>query len=123
MTVILHPEEFRSTIQSLSVVCLFIASSVAYMGLVLSGSLVHEAASDLWLKAHEILSRKPEVNSFQQRFLSIVEKNLHVTVWKILPITRSFILATLGTVFTYCLLLDNIRTLKGIADIRNVSYV
>ncbi|GBN63378.1 hypothetical protein AVEN_49614-1 [Araneus ventricosus] len=119
MTVILHPEEFMSTIQSLSVGCLFIASSVAYLGLALSGSLVHEAASDLCLKAHEILSRKPEVNSFQQRFLSIVEKNLHVTVWKILPITRSFILATMGTVFTYCLLLDNIRTLK---DIKIVSH-
>ncbi|GBM52000.1 hypothetical protein AVEN_262237-1 [Araneus ventricosus] len=123
MTVILHPEEFMSTIQSLSVGCLFISCSVAYMGLTLSGSLVHEAGIDLCVKANEVVSRKPEVNSFQQRFLSILEKNLQVTVWKILPITRSFILATMGTVFTYCLLLDNIRTLKGVADIRNASYV
>ncbi|GBN63557.1 hypothetical protein AVEN_213995-1 [Araneus ventricosus] len=121
MAVITRSAEFIDTIHIFAVWCVFIASSVAYMGLALSGSLVHEAATDLWLKAHEMLSRKQEVNRIQQRFLSIVEKKLHFTVWKILPITRSFILGTIGTVFSYYLLFYNIASPQGVTNLGNMS--
>ncbi|GBM52002.1 hypothetical protein AVEN_262239-1 [Araneus ventricosus] len=119
MAVITRSVEFFQTIHIFSVWCLFIASSVAYMGLALSGSLVHEAASDLWVKAYEVVSAKPEISKFQQRFLSMAEKKLYVTVWKIVPLTRSFILATVGTVYAYCVLFDNIQTAQGFPNLRD----
>ncbi|KAF8781486.1 hypothetical protein HNY73_011875 [Argiope bruennichi] len=115
MSVIMHPEEYIDLCQFLAVLSLFIGSSAAFLGLTVAGSLIHESCSNLWLQAHKCLSSKSEVTNFQQRFLSIVEKNLFVTVWKILPITRSFIFAAAGTVFTYCIALDSIQSLKNVS--------
>ncbi|GIX90842.1 uncharacterized protein CEXT_482351 [Caerostris extrusa] len=83
---------------------------VSYFSLALSGCFVYEAAEDLWLKAQEVLATKKDITSFQARFLSIVDKKLHLSVWKTVPIKRSFILAMVGTVLTYCLLLDGLRS-------------
>ncbi|GIX70162.1 hypothetical protein CDAR_116751 [Caerostris darwini] len=83
---------------------------VSYFSLALSGSFLYEAAEDLWLKAHDVLATKKDITSFQARFLSIVDKKLHLSVWKTVPIKRSFILAMVGTVLTYCLLLDGLRS-------------
>ncbi|GIY78718.1 uncharacterized protein CDAR_116761 [Caerostris darwini] len=107
---LIHPDEYFDILQNVSIWCLFVASFVSYFSLVLSGSFVHEATEDLWLKAHEVLATKKDITSFQAQLLSIVDKKLHLTVWKTVPIKRSFILTMVGTVLTYCLLLDGLRS-------------
>ncbi|GBN63377.1 hypothetical protein AVEN_213997-1 [Araneus ventricosus] len=119
ISVILHPEEYFNVFQCLAVSCLVIGSSMAYFGLTMAGSLIYESGNDLWLQAHKVLCAKPEITIFQHRFLSMVEKNLFVTVWKILPITRNFVFTVTGTVLTYCVALDSIQSLKNISAMWN----
>ncbi|KAG8180101.1 hypothetical protein JTE90_027880 [Oedothorax gibbosus] len=56
----------------------------------------------------EIKSLSPDSlgSAFQlQRFISMTEEGgLCLTLWKIVPIRRSFIFGALGTIFTYILL-------------------
>ncbi|GFT67699.1 uncharacterized protein NPIL_614791 [Nephila pilipes] len=114
LTVILHPEEYFAPIQMTTVWCMFASNYLAYSGLTLAGSLLSEASDNLWLKMHETLMSRSEISSIQQRFLSLLERGLFLTVWKIVPITRTFILASIGTVFSYSLLLDNLETLRKV---------
>ncbi|GFR00039.1 uncharacterized protein TNCT_637681 [Trichonephila clavata] len=114
LTLILHPEEYFDVTHILSVVSLFSSNYLSYMGLTLSGSLLHEASEELWFKLHRALMPRSEITSLQQRFLNLLEKGLFLTIWKILPIKRSFILATLGTILTYCILLDNLKSLRNV---------
>ncbi|GIY78768.1 hypothetical protein CDAR_117091 [Caerostris darwini] len=73
-----------------------------------SGSLVYEISSRIWDKAYEVMGAKESITFTQQHFLSLTSKELTMTVWKITPVNRSFILAMLGTVVTYCILLDGL---------------
>ncbi|GFT67703.1 uncharacterized protein NPIL_614811 [Nephila pilipes] len=117
LTIILHPEEYFAPIQMTTVWCMFASNYLAYTGLTLSGSLLSEASDNLWLKMHEALMFRHEISSLQQRFLSLLEKGLFLTVWKIVPITRSFILASIGTIFSYSLLLDNLESLRKVPSL------
>ncbi|GFQ93058.1 uncharacterized protein TNCT_492211 [Trichonephila clavata] len=120
LTIILHPEEYFDVTHILSVVSLFSSNYLSYMGLTLSASLLHEASEELWFKLHRALMSRSEISSLQQRFLNLLEKGLFFTVWKIVPIKRSFILAMIGTVLTYCILLDNLRSLKNVPSMVQV---
>ncbi|GFT42721.1 uncharacterized protein NPIL_122191 [Nephila pilipes] len=109
LTAALHHEEYIDGFQIMSVCSIFTANFVAYIGLTLSASLVHESSEDLLQKAYEVLNFRNDINSIQQRFLSSLEKDLFLTVWRIVPIKRSFIFTTMGTIFTYCIILDSLR--------------
>ncbi|GFQ82191.1 uncharacterized protein TNCT_186841 [Trichonephila clavata] len=119
ITVILHTEEYLDAVQITSIYCLFIASYVGYIGMTLSGSLLQETSEHLWFQVHDALISRSKITSLQQRFLSLLEKGLFLTVWKIVPIKRSFIVATTGTIFSYCILLDSLRSLKNISPMWN----
>ncbi|GFT67693.1 uncharacterized protein NPIL_614761 [Nephila pilipes] len=110
ITIILRPEEYFSIPQISSVWILLASNYIAYLGQTLSGSFLYEASEDLWFKVQEALISENEFSNLQQKLLSVLEKGLYLTVWKIVPIKRNFILASLGTVLTYCLLIDNLRS-------------
>ncbi|GFU12734.1 uncharacterized protein NPIL_332121 [Nephila pilipes] len=120
LTIILHPEEYFAPIQMTTVCCLFASNYLAYIGLILSGSLLYEASKDLWRKMDEALISRPQMSNLQQRLLSLLERGLFLTVWKIVPITRTFIFSSIGTVFSYCILLDNLESLRNIPSLWNI---
>ncbi|GFU27593.1 uncharacterized protein NPIL_454941 [Nephila pilipes] len=119
LTAALHPSEYLNELNVVTVCSAFAANAVAYIGIFLSASLVPEAVDDLWSRLHEVLSSKNNITNIQQRTLSILEKGLYFTVWKFLPIKRSYILATMGTIFTYSLLLDSLGYNENLTPIWN----
>ncbi|GFY43728.1 uncharacterized protein TNIN_214301 [Trichonephila inaurata madagascariensis] len=108
---ILHSEDYTSSGSYLSLVTIwlvFIASNTAFVVMAIFGSLVWETSTDIWEKAQELMNTEQNPTFSQKRFLAVSEKGLTMTAWKITPVKRSFILATMGTIFTYCILLDTI---------------
>ncbi|GFR14057.1 uncharacterized protein TNCT_630331 [Trichonephila clavata] len=108
---ILHSEDYTSSGSYLGLVTIwlvFIASNTAFVVMAIFGSIVCEISTDVWEKAEELMNTEKNPTFSQKRFLAVSEKGFTMTAWKITPVKRSFILATLGTIFTYCILLDNI---------------
>ncbi|GIY07556.1 hypothetical protein CDAR_34531 [Caerostris darwini] len=71
-----------------------------------SASLVSEA----WMLASTKTLESSQNPS--QKLLSCIDKEMCLTVWKIVPIRRSFIFGTVGTIFTYVLLFDDFNPQK-----------
>lgn len=42
------------------------------------------------------------------RFLLVVSKDVHLTVWKFFPLRRNYVLTSIGTIITYSVLVDNL---------------
>ncbi|GFT98426.1 uncharacterized protein NPIL_547491 [Nephila pilipes] len=111
ITLILHSKDYTSSgsyLPLVSIWLVFVASYTAFVMMAAAGSLVYEASTDIWEKAQELMNTEQNPTFSQKRFLAITEKYLTLTAWRITPVKRSFILATLGTILTYCILLDNI---------------
>ncbi|GFS71131.1 uncharacterized protein NPIL_550361 [Nephila pilipes] len=107
----LHPQQYEAymgIVSLISVWILFVAFCLAFIAMTVTGSLVHDDSASIWIKTQELINTRQRLSFSQKRFLSVVEKNLAMTVWKIAPVKRSFILAALGTIFTYCILLDDL---------------
>ncbi|GIY07560.1 hypothetical protein CDAR_34561 [Caerostris darwini] len=81
---------------------------MSFLVTTVSASLVSEAWMFASKKTHES-SRNPS-----HQFLFCIDKEICLTVWKIIPIRRSFIFGTVGTIFTYVILFDNFNTPESI---------
>lgn len=79
----------------------------------ISACSVSEAYAEAWrkLKAIIVNSNMNFALRPQNSFLCI-EKEAEFTLWKIMPINRSFILVTMGAIITYVLLFDNLISIK-----------
>ncbi|KAG8197273.1 hypothetical protein JTE90_007521 [Oedothorax gibbosus] len=109
LTCWMYPEENVGSAQVASIVFLVPASYIAFFAMILSACRVHEASVSVCDKGQELL-RFGHVQTFSKiRLLHVIEKELTLTVWKIVPIKRNFLLVAMGTIFTYCVLLDNLR--------------
>ncbi|GIX71134.1 hypothetical protein CDAR_610691 [Caerostris darwini] len=93
----------RLTLLLNNIIC-FIVTTVA-------ASLVSEASVLASARARE-LSHNPS-----QKSLSFIDREICLTVWKIVPIRRSFPISMLGTFLTYVLLFDNFNS-----NSRSYSY-
>lgn len=109
LTCWLHPNEYGKAFQIATIWFLVPASHLPFFTMILSACFVHEASSSMWDKGHELLRLGCAPSFSQLRILYVTEKELTLTVWKIVPIKRSFLVAAMGTIFTYCVLLDNLR--------------
>lgn len=80
----------------------------------ISACSVSEAYAKVWTKLKTIIVNS-ELNFAlrQQNCFLCIEKEAHFTLWKIMPINRSFILVTLGAIITYVLLFDNLIYIKA----------
>ncbi|GIY65991.1 uncharacterized protein CDAR_454081 [Caerostris darwini] len=111
ITCLLHPGDYLSLggiSAMLAVWILFAISFTAFFVMSKTGSSIHELSSSIWDKVQQLIPAGQELTSSQKRLLSVVEKELTMTVWKVASVKRSFILATLGTVVTYSILVDNL---------------
>ncbi|GFY47490.1 uncharacterized protein TNIN_459101 [Trichonephila inaurata madagascariensis] len=106
---LLHPQLYKGyagTAALLAEWILFVSYCLAFITMTVIGSWIHEASASIWIKTQELINTRHRISFCQSRFLSVVEKDFAMTVWKIAPVKRSFILAALGTIFTYCIVLD-----------------
>ncbi|GFR19481.1 hypothetical protein TNCT_301321 [Trichonephila clavata] len=77
-----------------------------------SASRVGEASSEISSLALTLPKNKENSSSDQQRFIMLAEKEITMTVWKIVPIRRSFIFSISGALFTYTLMFYNMNPYK-----------
>ncbi|GFQ80643.1 uncharacterized protein TNCT_176881 [Trichonephila clavata] len=112
VTVWLHSDEYDMLSSLSSIWILLTLSYTAFICMGISGSLVHETASDLYTEAEKRLSNGNRPPEALRQFLKVAEKGLYLTVWRIVPIKRSFILGTIGTIFTYCILLETVQSMS-----------
>ncbi|GFR14920.1 uncharacterized protein TNCT_457291 [Trichonephila clavata] len=86
----------------------------SYVAATASASLVAKASEEIGNLAQ--IRAKIDKDAFsllaQQTFIMISEKEMHFTAWKIVPIKKSFFMATIGVTVTYVLLLDNVESNK-----------
>ncbi|GFY73743.1 uncharacterized protein TNIN_475541 [Trichonephila inaurata madagascariensis] len=109
ITKLLRPRDFAMDSETLSVWSLFIASYGAFIAMAASGSLVGEANAKLMNYLKGMARIRSDLTPFQNDVSFLNTKNAFLTVWNIVPVTRSFIFSILGTIFTYCILLDGMR--------------
>ncbi|GFY73744.1 uncharacterized protein TNIN_475551 [Trichonephila inaurata madagascariensis] len=117
LTAVLHTDEYLNEINIVTLCSVFVANATSYISLTLSASKVPEATQELWFQLQEDFTTGSIITNVQQRTLALLEKGLHFTVWKMIPIKRSLILATMGTVFTYNLLLDSLRMKESVTPL------
>ncbi|GFS97452.1 uncharacterized protein TNCV_733821 [Trichonephila clavipes] len=86
----------------------------SYVASTASASLVAQASEEIGNLAQIRAKIDKDAHSLlaQQTFISISEKEMHFTAWKIAPIKKSFVMATMGVTVTYVLLLDNLELTK-----------
>lgn len=81
---------------------------IFFIAMCASACLVSEAYSDLRTRVQTLIVNMDSDATYKQlKFLLCVEKEVHFTMWKIVPINRSFVMCTFGAIFTYVMLLDN----------------
>ncbi|GFT97539.1 uncharacterized protein TNCV_387041 [Trichonephila clavipes] len=78
----------------------------------ISASSVGEASSEISSLALTLPKSKEDSSFYQQRFIILAEKEITMTVWKIVPIRRSFIFSISGVLFTYTLMFNNMNPYK-----------
>lgn len=79
----------------------------------ISACSVSEAYAEAWRKLKTIIvNSNMNLALRQQNSFLCIEKEAEFTLWKIMPINRSFILVTMGAILTYVLLFDNLISIK-----------
>ena len=73
-------------------------------------SSVHNASLSVKHKITLIKENDPQLISSYSSFIQIHQEEICMTVWGIVSITKSFIFGTFGTILTYCLLFDGMKT-------------
>ncbi|GIX98978.1 uncharacterized protein CEXT_753421 [Caerostris extrusa] len=110
ITCLLHPGDYLSLGGISAVLAVWILFAISFTSFcdVKTGSSIHELSSSTWDKVQQLIHAGEKLTSSQKRLLNVVEKDLTMTVWKVTSVKRSFILATLGTIVTYSILVDNL---------------
>lgn len=95
--------------ENIAIVFLFGAIFWSFVSMGVSGCLVHEASLDISNKARDMIRVGRKQTLAEKQLMHVTENGMHLTVWKIMPIRRSFLIATMGTILTYCILLLNLQ--------------
>ena len=110
-TILLLRRQFVETMSFyILIVVLFLVTIVHFIAMCVSASLVNEASHRVGEKVKALVPDSMASAIQIQRFMSLTDKDLCLTVWKIVPIRRNFIISTLGCVFTYIILFDGVTT-------------
>ncbi|KAG8189543.1 hypothetical protein JTE90_008503 [Oedothorax gibbosus] len=73
-----------------------------------SASELSDIVHDLSTAAHMLPENLKMPPIKHLRFLFVVDKSVRLTVWKLFPLEKSYILASIGTIITYAVLVDNL---------------
>lgn len=96
-------------LEGLSFLGTFINIVIFFIAMCASACMVSEAYSDLCTQVKTLVENMDSDDAYRLlKFRLFVEKEVHFTMWKIVPVNRSFVLCTFGAIFTYIMLLDNL---------------
>ncbi|GIY08713.1 hypothetical protein CEXT_737101 [Caerostris extrusa] len=104
-----HPTDYGYLVHQFSSWVLPFISFVMFINMAVSGCLVYETGSGICDEIQKITTNCSRTAESQRQLSKLSENELCLTVWKIVPIKRSFLIATIGTVFTYCILIHNLQ--------------
>ncbi|GFV38869.1 uncharacterized protein TNCV_2814851 [Trichonephila clavipes] len=106
---LLRSNELTINAQHISIGCMFVACYVSFIAMSWMGSLVYETNAKVLEKLKDFTCNKTNLVRPQARILFIDASHVTLTIWNIVPIRRSFIFCTFGTIFTYCLLINSLK--------------
>ena len=109
ITIILNPHLHGNALQRSAVCILCFSNFISFLTMIISASEVHQAYLLISDKADAFFQDDPNNVASEFRFFRIIDKEIAMTVWEIMPIKRSFIFETFGTLFTYSLLIYNLQ--------------
>ncbi|GFQ97343.1 uncharacterized protein TNCT_586471 [Trichonephila clavata] len=101
--VALTPNNFQDPVEQISIYYSFLIIFALFVMMTVSASSVAEASSVVGSIA--LTMPEDKRSSFNhQRFITMAEKEITLTVWKICPINRSFVFGIIGIIFTYIIM-------------------
>lgn len=105
----LHAKTFLISTKLTFTTCLFLNSLSSFLAMAVSASLLGEASLQVGSMVRKAQQASKNQTLAIQKFLLSTEKEINLTVWKIVPIRRNFIIGTIGALFTYVVLFDNLN--------------
>lgn len=107
VSALMHADLAQNYFRTFQIQIIFAHAVASFVAVISAASLVSEASLEVRQRAQAM--KLDEANVFrQQKFQSCAESEIFLTVWKIVPIRRSFALGTIGAIFTYVILFDNL---------------
>ncbi|GFR30903.1 uncharacterized protein TNCT_196471 [Trichonephila clavata] len=102
--VVLEPKMFIP-LELFSTYYMLFTTFTLFILMTASASMIPEASAEIGFIASTMPEKAGTSTLSLQRFISSAEKEITLTVWKIVPIQRSFIFGITGALFTYTLML------------------
>ncbi|GFU82643.1 histone-lysine N-methyltransferase SETMAR [Trichonephila clavipes] len=93
----------------IELILFFLSSTAIFLITTVSASLVGEASQEIASTVRSLSVPSVAAGLSLQRFLLVVEKDICLTVWKIVPIKRNFIIGTMGAIVTYSVLFHGLN--------------
>ncbi|KAG8189072.1 hypothetical protein JTE90_025502 [Oedothorax gibbosus] len=108
ISMFLKPSLFQTFFVRVWITLLFLNTMVCFVAMTASATFVGEASAQVGIQSQMLRESVQTSNFTQQRYFTSVQEEVHMTAWKIVPLTRSFIFGTIGTLFTYVVLIDGL---------------
>lgn len=121
ITYIIHTETYGNITNNTSILLLCCHSFACFLYMIRSAIAVNDTFQDISTRAKRLPVDTKNNFIIQMRFHSDVEKEISMKIWGFGSIKRSFILASFGTIFTYCVLVDSITNMKRKENIKSVA--
>ncbi|GFU66642.1 hypothetical protein TNCV_3111261 [Trichonephila clavipes] len=101
--------DYNNSPTLVELVLFFSFTSANFLLTTVSASLVGEASQEIASTVRSLTAPSMATELSLQRFLLVVEKDICLTVWKIVPIRRNFIIGTMGAILTYSVLFHSLN--------------
>ncbi|GFU04707.1 uncharacterized protein TNCV_4377511 [Trichonephila clavipes] len=105
--VALQPNYFPNPVEQISIYYSSLSNFALFLMMTASASSVTEASSTVGCMALTMPEDRRS-NFNHQRFITLAEKEITLTVWKISPINRSFIFGIIGIILTYIIMFQTL---------------
>ncbi|KAG8195854.1 hypothetical protein JTE90_008546 [Oedothorax gibbosus] len=107
VSALVHADLVKNPMHTVQKQVLFVYSLASFVVVVTAASAVSEASLEVRQLTQAQKLDKPNVFE-QQKFQACAESEICLTVWKIVPLSRSFALGTISAIFTYAILVDSL---------------
>lgn len=106
---VLQAKEPLDTPHLLYISSVFSNILLSFVAMTVAASLVGEASLEVESAARRMLQSSQSSTFTLRNFYHATEREINLTVWKIVPIRRSFIIGTIGSLFTYVMLFHSLK--------------
>ncbi|GFW59159.1 uncharacterized protein TNCV_2780901 [Trichonephila clavipes] len=101
--------DYNKSNKFIEIISFFLFNFAVFIVTTVSASLVGEASQEIASTVRSLTAPSVATGLSLQRFLLVVEKDICLTVWKIVPIRRNFIIGTMGAILTYSALFHGLN--------------